>query len=76
MLAQLHRSVPVLFLVSLVLFFFAYMFNILVPGLPPGTREGAILTVWFCLISGSIFLTLAIVLFPRWVRELFQKKAP
>lgn len=60
--------------VAAVLYFFAFLFNMIVPGLPPGTRDGALLTVWFCIIFGSGFLLAGVVLFPRWAKELFSKK--
>ncbi|MBI2845045.1 MAG: hypothetical protein HYX86_00720 [Chloroflexi bacterium] len=72
--AGLERAVPMMFMVSAILFFFAFLFNLIIPGLPPGTKEGAQWTVWFCVIFGTGFLVAAIILFPRWAKSIFRKK--
>ncbi|MFQ5945962.1 MAG: hypothetical protein ACE5NC_06890 [Anaerolineae bacterium] len=66
--AQWFRAVPLFFLVAAGLYIFGGLFFFLVDGLPPGTREGAILTAWFSLIAAIVLSGLGLYFLPSWIR--------
>lgn len=66
--AQWFRAVPLFFLVAAGLYFFGWLFFFLVDGLPPGTREGALLTAWFCVIAATGLSGVGLYFLPRWIR--------
>ncbi len=66
--AQWFRAVPLFFLVAAGLYVFGLLFFVLVNGLPPGTREGALLTAWFCVIAATVLSGLGLYFLPRWIR--------